>query len=91
MRILLIFCLAFKTTKIINVELNFSKKIYRKELKLQKARFSNQLDDAHKNVQNLEAKVGAMQLKIQNLEQELSLKQWNVDSKCSTKTCMLNS
>ncbi|XP_070062903.1 golgin subfamily A member 6-like protein 22 isoform X3 [Drosophila virilis] len=52
---------------------------YRKELKLQKARFSSQLDDAHKNVQNLEAKVSAMQLKIQNLEQELSLKQWNVD------------
>ncbi|XP_030245305.1 homeobox protein prospero isoform X2 [Drosophila navojoa] len=51
----------------------------RKELKVQKARFSSQLEDAHKNVQNLESKVSDMQLKIQNLEQELSQKQWNVD------------
>ncbi|EDW84683.1 uncharacterized protein Dwil_GK14245 [Drosophila willistoni] len=51
----------------------------KRELKLQKARFSTQLDDAHRNVQNLETKVGDMQVKIQTLEQELSLKQWNVE------------
>ncbi|KPU79808.1 uncharacterized protein Dana_GF18071, isoform B [Drosophila ananassae] len=51
----------------------------RKELKQQKARFSSQLDEAHKNVHQLEAKVGDMQAKIQKLEQELSLKQWNVE------------
>lgn len=38
-------------------------------------------DEAHKNVHQLEAKVGDMQGKIQKLEQELSLKQWNVESK----------
>jgi len=53
----------------------------RKELKIQKARFTTQLEDAHRNVQSLETKVSEMQVKIQNLEQELSLKQWNVDSK----------
>ncbi|XP_033239996.1 uncharacterized protein [Drosophila pseudoobscura] len=51
----------------------------RKEIKQQKARFSSQLDEAHKNVHQLEAKVGEMHLKIQKLEQELSLKQWNVE------------
>ncbi|XP_034662039.1 myosin-9 isoform X1 [Drosophila subobscura] len=51
----------------------------RKELKQQKARFNSQLDEAHKNVHQLEAKVGEMHLKIQKLEQELSLKQWNVE------------
>lgn len=55
--------------------------VRRKELKQQKARFSSQLDEAHKNVHQLEAKVGDMQGKIQKLEQELSLKQWNVESK----------
>ncbi|KAH8288905.1 hypothetical protein KR054_011667 [Drosophila jambulina] len=57
----------------------FDNQELRKELKQQKARFSSQLDDAHKNVHQLEAKVGDMQLKIQTLEQELSLKQWNVE------------
>lgn len=57
---------------------------FRKELKLQKARFTTQLEDAHRNVQSLEAKVSNMQVKIQNLEQELSQKQWNVDSKYSS-------
>jgi len=53
----------------------------RKELKQQKARFASQLDEAHKNASQLEAKVGDMQFKIQKLEQELSVKQWNVESK----------
>jgi len=53
----------------------------RKELKQQKVRFASQLDEAHKNASQLEAKVADMQFKIQKLEQELSVKQWNVESK----------
>ncbi|XP_017023670.1 uncharacterized protein [Drosophila kikkawai] len=65
--------------KPVRQESPFDNQELRKELKQQKARFSSQLDDAHKNVHQLEAKVGDMQLKIQTLEQELSLKQWNVE------------
>ncbi|XP_030369698.1 uncharacterized protein LOC115620552 isoform X3 [Scaptodrosophila lebanonensis] len=58
---------------------NYEVDILKQELKLQKARYNTQLDDAHKNLHNLEGKVGDMQAKIQKLEQELSLKQWNVE------------
>lgn len=65
--------------KPVRQESPFDNQELRKELKQQKARFSSQLDEAHKNVHQLEAKVGDMQAKIQKLEQELSLKQWNVE------------
>ncbi|KAH8384048.1 hypothetical protein KR009_011839 [Drosophila setifemur] len=65
--------------KPIRQESPFEQQELRKELKQQKARFSSQLDEANKSVHQLEAKVGDMQLKIQSLEQELSLKQWNVE------------
>ncbi|XP_037729017.1 myosin-3 isoform X1 [Drosophila subpulchrella] len=57
----------------------FDNQEHRKELKQQKARFASQLDEAHKNASQLEAKVADMQFKIQKLEQELSVKQWNVE------------
>ncbi|XP_017104623.2 uncharacterized protein [Drosophila bipectinata] len=65
--------------KPVRQESPFDNQELRKELKQQKVRFSSQLDEAHKNVNQLEAKVGDMQGKIQKLEQELSLKQWNVE------------
>ncbi|KAH8335738.1 hypothetical protein KR074_012194 [Drosophila pseudoananassae] len=65
--------------KPVRQESPFDNQELRKELKQQKVRFSSQLDEAHKNVHQLEAKVGDMQGKIQKLEQELSLKQWNVE------------
>lgn len=55
--------------------------IYRKELLEQKAQFNVQLEDAHKNVNNLQTKISEMQIKIDKLEQELSAKTWNVESK----------
>ncbi|XP_036672974.3 calponin homology domain-containing protein DDB_G0272472 isoform X1 [Drosophila suzukii] len=57
----------------------FDSQEIRKELKQQKVRFASQLDEAHKNASQLEAKVADMQFKIQKLEQELSVKQWNVE------------
>ncbi|KAM7360112.1 uncharacterized protein ACRADG_003401 isoform 1-T2 [Cochliomyia hominivorax] len=45
----------------------------------QKAQFNVQLEDAHKNVNNLQTKVSEMQMKIEKLEQELSAKTWNVE------------
>ncbi|XP_034127445.1 trichohyalin-like isoform X2 [Drosophila guanche] len=65
--------------KPVRQEHSFETHELRKELKQQKARFNSQLDEAHKNVHQLEAKVGEMHLKIEKLEQELSLKQWNVE------------
>lgn len=51
----------------------------KQELLKQKSQFHIQLEDAHKNVQSLEGKINEMQLKIENLEQDLSAKTWNVD------------
>uniref|UniRef100_A0A1A9ZC76 Uncharacterized protein n=1 Tax=Glossina pallidipes TaxID=7398 RepID=A0A1A9ZC76_GLOPL len=51
----------------------------KQELQEQKSQFHIQLEDAHKNVQSLEGKINEMQLKIENLEQDLSAKTWNVD------------
>ncbi|XP_016960844.1 myomegalin isoform X1 [Drosophila biarmipes] len=65
--------------KPVRQESPFDSQELRKELKQQKARFASQLDEAHKNASQLEAKVGEMQFKIQKLEQELSVKQWNVE------------
>lgn len=47
----------------------------------QKTQFNVQLEDAHKNVNNLQTKITEMQMKIEKLEQELSAKTWNVESK----------
>ncbi|XP_044314463.1 myb-like protein X isoform X1 [Drosophila rhopaloa] len=65
--------------KPVRQESPFDNQELRKELKQQKVRFASQLDEAHKNANQLEAKVGDMQFKIQKLEQELSIKQWNVE------------
>ncbi|XP_041675066.1 uncharacterized protein LOC108115593 [Drosophila eugracilis] len=65
--------------KPVRQESPFDNQELRKELKQQKARFASQLDEAHKNASQLEAKVADMQFKIQKLEQELSVKQWNVE------------
>lgn len=54
----------------------------RKELLEQKTQFTLQLEDAHKNVNQLQTKINEMQMKIETLEQELSTKTWNVESKC---------
>uniref|UniRef100_A0A1B0FR47 Uncharacterized protein n=1 Tax=Glossina morsitans morsitans TaxID=37546 RepID=A0A1B0FR47_GLOMM len=53
--------------------------VNQQELQEQKSQFHIQLEDAHKNVQSLEGKINEMQLKIENLEQDLSAKTWNVD------------
>ncbi|XP_067618623.1 uncharacterized protein [Eurosta solidaginis] len=51
----------------------------RQKLIEQKSRYNTQIGDAQKNVQNLQDKVAGMQAKIEKLEQELSLKAWNVE------------
>ncbi|XP_017058544.1 uncharacterized protein LOC108099494 isoform X1 [Drosophila ficusphila] len=65
--------------KPVRQESPFDNQELRKELKQQKARFASQLDEAHKNASQLEAKLADTQYKIQKLEQELSVKQWNVE------------
>uniref|UniRef100_T1PGE8 Ezrin/radixin/moesin family n=1 Tax=Musca domestica TaxID=7370 RepID=T1PGE8_MUSDO len=51
----------------------------KKELLEQKTQFTLQLEDAHKNVNQLQTKINEMQMKIETLEQELSTKTWNVE------------
>ncbi|XP_073816029.1 uncharacterized protein isoform X2 [Musca autumnalis] len=51
----------------------------KKELLEQKTQFTQQLEDAHKNVNQLQTKINEMQMKIESLEQELSTKTWNVE------------
>uniref|UniRef100_A0A1I8MJ69 Uncharacterized protein n=1 Tax=Musca domestica TaxID=7370 RepID=A0A1I8MJ69_MUSDO len=51
----------------------------KKELLEQQTQFTLQLEDAHKNVNQLQTKINEMQMKIETLEQELSTKTWNVE------------
>ncbi|XP_013117242.2 uncharacterized protein LOC106094566 [Stomoxys calcitrans] len=58
---------------------DFEAEKMKKELLEQKTQFSEQLEDAHKNVNQLQTKINEMQMKIETLEQELSTKTWNVE------------
>ncbi|XP_055855477.1 inner centromere protein A isoform X2 [Episyrphus balteatus] len=52
---------------------------HKKELVDQETHFNAQLDDAQKNIYNLQSKVDELQSKIDDLERELSAKSWNVE------------
>ncbi|XP_055905108.1 putative leucine-rich repeat-containing protein DDB_G0290503 isoform X2 [Eupeodes corollae] len=52
---------------------------HKRELVDQETHFNAQLDDAQKNIYNLQSKVTELQSKIDDLERELAAKTWNVE------------